>query len=741
LSTLLTQADRLRAHPLYVPGLLLILAGAFTKSAQFPFHFWLPSAMEAPTPVSAYLHSATMVKAGVYLLARLSPALGDTAIWIGTVSVVGAATMLVGGCLALLQSDLKRILAYSTVSALGMLTLLLGIGGQLAVHAAMAYLLGHALYKGALFLVAGALDHETGTRDVDRLGGLGRAMPLTALTAGVAALSMAGLPPLFGFIAKELSYEATLHAPAAGWITAAAVAANILLVAAAGLVGFRLFLGKAVPTPRPAHEAPPSLLLGPVALAGLSIGFGLWPGWGADGLVSAASTSVLGQSTSIHLALWHGLTPALALSAVTLACGIGFYAGRGQLRRAASWSEGTARWGPAGWYELALNGLNGLALGQTRLLQSGNLRYYLMITVATTVGLVGYALVGRGALTVAFSWSDLRFYEAGLAVLILFAILAAVLVKSRLAAIAALGVVGYGVSLIFILFAAPDLAMTQFLVETLTVILFVLVFYHLPESQIVSDNVARWRDAALALAAGTLMTALVLVGTPENYPPISGYFAEHSVRQGHGRNIVNVILVDFRGLDTLGEITVLGVAAVGVYALLKLRRRTDSGETRSDDDGTTRRQDLPITPAEVKQEGPMTSLILRTAARFLLPLLLLFSLYLLFRGHHEPGGGFSGGLVAAAAFVLYRFAFGAEEAKRALPVNPRVLIGAGLLVAAASGSAALLTERPLMTGLWGQVSVPGVGDLDLGTPLLFDVGVYLAVVGVTLSIILPLAEE
>jgi multicomponent Na+:H+ antiporter subunit A len=629
LSALLAQGDQLRSHALYVPALLLILAGAFTKSAQFPFHFWLPAAMEAPTPVSAYLHSATMVKAGVYLLARLSPALGGTDVWVGTVSVVGGATMLVGGWLALAQSDLKRVLAYSTVSALGMLTLLLGLGGQLAVQAAMAFLLGHALYKGALFLVAGALDHETGTRDVDRLGGLGRAMPLTALAAGAAALSMAGLPPLFGFIAKELSYEATLDAPGAGWVTAAAVAANVLLVAAAGLVGLRPFLGKALPTPRPAHEAPPGLLLGPLALAGLGIAFGLWPGWVAEWLVSAASTSVLGQPAGTRLELWHGLTPALALSAVTLAGGVGVYAGRGLLSKAASWWQRAAHWGPAGWYELALNGLNGLALGQTRLLQSGYLRYYLLITVAATVGLAGYALVGRGALEVAFNWSDLRFYEAGLAALILVAVLAAVLLQSRIAAIAALGVVGYGVALIFVLFGAPDLAMTQFLVETLTVILFVLVFYHLPESRLVSDRAARWRDAALALAAGALMTALVLVGTPENYPPISGYFVEYSVSQGHGRNVVNVILVDFRELDTLGEITVLAVAAVGVYALLKFRRRADVareaipagqaperagdgssregtvGEARSDGEGTGPGQDRPVPAAGAGEgEGP-----------------------------------------------------------------------------------------------------------------------------------------
>lgn len=575
LSTLLTQGDRLRAHPLYLPALVLILVGAFTKSAQFPFHFWLPGAMEAPTPVSAYLHSATMVKAGIYLLARLSPALGGTDAWVGILSIVGGATMFVGSWQALVQSDLKRVLAYSTVGALGTLTLLLGLGGPLAAHAAVAYLLGHALYKGTLFLVAGALDHETGTRDADQLSGLRRAMPLTAAAAGLAALSMAGLPPLFGFVAKELSYEAALHAPA-GWAAAAAVIANIPLVAVAALVGIRPFLGQPASTPRPAHEPPASLLLGPLALAGLSVVFGLWPG-GAERLVAAASASVLGQPADVHLSVWHGLTPALALSAATLAGGVGAYAARGPLRRVTARWVGAARWGPAGWYERALKGLDGLAVGLTGVLQSGYLRYYLMITVAATAGLAGYALIGRRGLTVDANWSDLRFYEAGLAVLILLATLAAILLKSRLAAIAALGVVGYGVALVFVLFGAPDLAMTQFLVETLTVILFVLVFYHLPEPRTVSDGAARWRDAALAVAAGAVMTALVLIGTPENYPSISAYFVENSVPRGHGRNVVNVILVDFRGLDTLGEITVLAVAAVGVYALLKLRRGPDGG--------------------------------------------------------------------------------------------------------------------------------------------------------------------
>jgi multicomponent Na+:H+ antiporter subunit A len=644
--------------------------------------------------------------------------------------------------LALTQTDLKRILAYSTVSSLGMLTFLLGLGGPLAVQAAMGLLLAHAFYKGALFFVAGAIDHQTGTRQLDQLGGLGRPMPFMALAAVVAVTSMAGLPPLFGFIAKELFYEATLHAPAAAWATAAAVAANVLVVAAAGLVGVRPFFGQTRGPTREVHEAAPGLLLGPLVLGGLNIACGLWPGWIAEPLVSAASAAVLAQPTSLHLALWHGLTPALALSAVTLAGGLAAYAARGKLLRAARGWESLARFGPAGWYDAGLNGLNWLAVGQTRLLQTGYLRYYLMIVVAAMAGLTGYALVGRGTLAVAFDFSDLRFYEAGLAALILLAAVAAVMLEARLAAIAALGVVGYSISLLYVLFGAPDLAMTQLLVETLTVILFVLVFYHLPASRIVSDRVARWRDAILAAAAGAVMTGLVLVGTPENYQPISEYFEEHSVTRGHGRNVVNVILVDFRALDTLGEITVLSIAAVGVYALLKLRMKADSAsDERHAPSELDALREWPAGKARTDEDAFAASFILRSTTRLMLPLLLLFAVFLLVRGHNDPGGGFSAGLVAAAAFVLYRFAFGAQATKSVLPISPLARIGAGILVAASSGILALLANRPLLTALWGEVNVPGFGPLAVGTPLLFDVGVFVAVVGVTLSIILPLADE
>ena len=573
ISTLLGRGEMVRSDPRYLPILLLILAGACTKSAQVPFHFWLPSAMEAPTPVSAYLHSATMVKAGVYLLARLSPVLSGTEVWYYTVTVVGALTMLLGAILAVLHTDMKRILAYATVSALGTLIVLLGLDTTVSIRAAIVLLFAHALYKGVLFLCAGVVDHVTGSRDVRQLRGLGRSMPTTAAAAGVAALSMIGLPPLFGFISKELLYEAQLQAPrAAPLITAAGVAANILLVAVAGIVGLRPFLGPKTATPTAPHAAPFSLWIGPVLLAALGVVIGLFPETLAGPLVTPAASAVRAAPTESTLALWHGLTPVLALSLLTVACGAGVYSRRGSWRRAAVRFGFVTRWGPQAWYTAALDGLNATARLQTRVLQSGYLRYYLLIISATTLGLAGSALfIGSGSPSLPPN-VDVRFYEWVLAVLILLAAVVAVLSRSRLGAVAALGVVGYSVALIFVLFGAPDLAMTQFMVETLTVILFVLVFSHLPRFALFSNRLAVVRDTGVALALGGLITCIVASGASiQLFPKISQYFIDNSVSLAHGRNIVNVILVDFRGFDTLGEITVLAVAGIGVYALLKLR--------------------------------------------------------------------------------------------------------------------------------------------------------------------------
>lgn len=575
LSVLTSQGDAIRQHTLYLPILFLILVGAFTKSAQFPFHFWLPAAMEAPPPVSAYLHSATMVKAGVYLLARLSPALGGTEAWWYLVTLIGVATMLCGAYLALCGTDLKRILAYSTVSALGVLVMLLGMGTTAAIQAALVFLLAHALYKGALFLVAGAVDHETGARDADRLGGLWRAMPLTATAGILAALSLAGIAPFFGFIGKEMLLEAALGTEARRFLVPVIVLAGAVFVAVACIVTIRVFLGERRPTPRHPHEAPPSLWLGPLLMAGIGLAFGLFSSWVASWGLSPAVSAVLGQRgphEPLQLSLWHGLTPALALSAGSVLLGLAVYVGWNGLRRVNRRLDFLRSHGPAWWYDVALSGLNRLASAQTRLLQSGYLRYYILACLGTTVALTGYALIASVGLSWRFVGPEVRFYEAALAGLLLVAALTAVRSRTRLAAVAALGVVGYGMAIAFILFGAPDLAMTQFAIETLTVILFVLVLYRLPRFAVFSSRWDRIRDAAVALTTGLLVTALVLTAihaaTP---PPVSRYYAEHSVSAAHGRNIVNVILVDFRGFDTLGEITVLAVAGIGVYALVKLR--------------------------------------------------------------------------------------------------------------------------------------------------------------------------
>lgn len=576
-SALLANAEVVRASNLYVPIVLLVLAGAFTKSAQVPFHFWLPGAMEAPTPVSAYLHSATMVKAGVYLLARLSPVLADTKLWIYALSIAGAVTMVAGAYLALRETELKRLLAYLTVSALGMLVLFIGLGSTHSIAAAIGFLLAHALYKGSLFLVAGIIDHETGTRDVNNLGGLRSAMPITATAAVLAAISLAALPPSMGFIGKEMILEAALSAgEIAPIVTIAVMFASILFVAAAGIVAVRPFFGKKLSASKPAHEASAGLWLSPALLAALGIVFGLLPFLVQDSLLRPAVQAIATEPVTLDLALWHGFNLPLALSAVSSACGLAVYAGLNPVLYVLSRLQINSRWGPRHWYSLILAGLNILARRQTELLQSGYLRYYLLIIMVTTLGLAGSKLlVGIDAASFAPNF-DAPFYEWGIACLILLAALAAVLFQSRLAAVAALGVVGYGVALVFIFFGAPDLAMTQFMIETLTVILFVLVFYHLPRFAILSDRFAGVRDALLAVASGALITTIVLIGYGiQLYPKISDYFIENSVPLGHGRNIVNVILVDFRGFDTFGEITVLAVAGIGVYALLKLKPGKD----------------------------------------------------------------------------------------------------------------------------------------------------------------------
>ncbi len=589
-------------HPLYLPILVLLLLGAFTKSAQVPFHFWLPAAMAAPTPVSAYLHSATMVKAGVYILARFHPILGGTIQWETLMIGVGVMTMLAGAIMAMGQRDLKRILAYSTISVLGILTTLLGVGTVLAVEAAVVFLVAHAFYKAALFMVAGNIDHETGTRDVTQLGGLRSLMPVTAITGILASLSKAGSPPMFGFIGKEALYTAKLDIETIGlWLIIGAVIANVLLVAMSLVVAIWPFFGSLRETPKSPHEAPISMLLGPVILAGLGMFVGIIPGAFDQIMGSAMATAILGFPVEMKLKLWHGFSPAsvyvMVLSGVTLATGFVLFKklrpwfthtlelacrlepwGPG-IRRA--WQEGrllhelTCRLeplGPTRAYERLLAGITRSAQGITRLIQSGYLRRYILIIMLAAVGLVSYPLLHSIQPQLSENAWQIRPHEAVVALLTLADAIATVRARYRLTGVAALGVTGLGMALIFVIFGAPDLAITQVMVETLTVILFVLVFYHLPPFIPRSTRRQRFRDLAISIAAGLVMALVVLATASIHLEPVlTDFFSRQSLAAAYGRNIVNVILVDFRALDTLGEITVLAVAGFGVYALLRLK--------------------------------------------------------------------------------------------------------------------------------------------------------------------------
>jgi multicomponent Na+:H+ antiporter subunit A len=570
---LLTRGDMIRGQGLYLPILIMVFLGAFTKSAQVPFHFWLPSAMEGPAPVSAFLHSVTMVKAGVYLLLRLSPILGGTEAWQFSLTLVGAVTMVTGALMALVQTDFKLLLAYSTVNALGTLVFLIGLGTPLSIQAAMVFLVVHALYKGSLFLSAGVVDHETGSRDLSRLKGISRQMPMITGAAVLAAVSMAGLPPILGFVGKELIYESILAASGLRWLFgSAAVVANAVLLAAAGIMIIRPFFASSDDAHPNRQRVTLDLWLGPILPALLGLVLGLFPNLVTISAVSSAVSAVMARPVAMHLALWHGFTPMIALSGLTVICGMVIYLAHTRLRNLARRGAWLAARGPAAWYFWSVEKLKELAGWQTRVLQSGYLHHYVFAIVLTTLALVSFTLIKKGGFQISLGVGDIRLVELVVAILMLAAAFITVWVPSRLGAIVAMGVIGYGLALIFVDFGAPDLAMTQFLIETMTVILFVWVIYRLPKLTGESTRAQRMRNALVALASGTLMTILVLVAlSVQEGSRLAGFFTENSFILAHGRNIVNVIIVDFRGLDTLGEITVLAIAGVGVYTLLKLK--------------------------------------------------------------------------------------------------------------------------------------------------------------------------
>ncbi len=572
ISEIIASGDLIRQHEHYIPILVLVFAGAFTKSAQFPFHFWLPNAMAAPTPVSAYLHSATMVKGGIYLLARLHPTLAGTPEWAWTLTVVGAITAVWGAVLSVRATDLKVALAWTTVMALGTLTLFLGSEAQIGLAAAITFLLVHALYKCALFLVVGNLDHEAGTREVGLLGGLRRAMPWTAASAFVAALSMSGFPPFLGFLGKELKYEGALAVASEPWLAAgAAVLANALMVAMAGVLAIRPFFGPKGATPREAHEAPFPMLAGPLAMGALGLALGLMPPIVGAGLIAPAVQAMVPESVDLTFAMFHGITAPLLLSVLTVTLGVIAYRLRDKLRRVIDAFVGALPITGDGSYRRVVGWIADGAEGLTRILQTGRLRTYLASSFAVIAATLAYVLLRNGLPPLDLDASGVPFHKWGVVALIAAGVVTVLLAKTRLVAVCALGLVGAGVALIFVLYGAPDVAITQLMVDILVVAILGLVLPRLPRYEAADGTKRRFRlvDATIATAFGLVMATLLLgvasVGVDRE---ITAFYEANSVPGALGRNIVNVILVDFRAFDTMGEVVVLAVAGLAAWALL-----------------------------------------------------------------------------------------------------------------------------------------------------------------------------
>jgi multicomponent Na+:H+ antiporter subunit A len=558
-------------HAAYPAILTLVAIGAFTKSAQFPFHFWLPNAMAGPAPVSALLHSATMVKAGVFLLARLNPILGGTDAWFFLLTSVGSITMVWNALLALRQDDLKKILAYSTTSVLGALVMLIGIGDPEAIQAAMVLLLAHGLYKGALFMAAGAIDHESGERRVDALGGLAKLMPFTFFASALAAFSNAGFPPMLGFIAKEYLYKAKIaHPDFLMPLLALTLVANMCLFAVAWLVGFRPFLGKKKETPKAAHEVPWSMRVGPVVLALAGLIFGLNPGLIDQALIAPAKSAVMGSAFDVELKLYSGINLPLALSAVTLLGGV-------VMIRLYPWWRTVKLPLPAAddVFERLLAGILALADRLTKLSQNGRLHRYVTTVVLAISAFFGVTLWRSSGDPGLARIANAHLHEWILVLAIGASAVMTTLAKSRIVALLCAGGAGLGVALVFAFYSAPDLALTQLLIETLTVILFALAFHRLPAFHRYSTKLKRSRDAIIAGVFGLIMAGLTLIASNTQAPShVANFFREASLPDGKGRNVVNVILVDFRALDTFGEIVVLGVGVLAILIMLRSNKPT-----------------------------------------------------------------------------------------------------------------------------------------------------------------------
>ena len=724
LSVILQNRELIQASPYYLPALVLILLGCFTKSAQFPFHFWLPHAMAAPTPVSAYLHSATMVKAGLFLMARMWPVLAGTEAWFYIVATIGLLTMLIGAVIALFKDDLKALLAFSTVSHLGLVTMLLGFGTKIAVVAAIFHIINHATFKAALFMTAGIVDHETGTRDIKRLGGLRHLMPLTFTIGTIAALSMAGIPPLNGFLSKEMMLEETVHTV---WRNSHYLVPGLALLAAifSAAYSFRfvshVFLGpERDDYPAHPHDPPVGLWLAPAFLVVLVVLIGLNSAAIVGPLVAVVSSAVIGDEKLPYysLKLWHGFTPALYMSIVATFGGLFLLALH---RRGETVWNALPRPEAKIIFDAVIGALTAASRWITDELHNGVISRYAIILIAFTVGLGYYAFAtGTIGLETRVPLEAPIIPIIGWLCLIVATMGIMWFHRNRLLSLVLIGVVGLIVSMAFNYLSAPDLALTQISVEVVTMILLLLSLNFLPtETPWDSSAARRWRDAAISVVAGLgtggLIYALMLRDFA--FPTISEFHLANSYKGGGGTNVVNVILVDFRGFDTFGEIIVLGIAALIIFALTEAVL------------GTSVRAYLLNRKPHWPQSGDSHPLMMVVATRVMMPIALMVGAYIFFRGHNQPGGGFIAGLVVAIAFLMQYMASGYTWAIERQRFYYHGTIGWGVLIAAATGLGAWFNERPFLTSDFGYLHWPPLEEFEWATAMLFDTGVFLAVLG------------
>jgi multicomponent K+:H+ antiporter subunit A len=732
LSVILTQKDAIQASDWYLPALILILLGCFTKSAQFPFHFWLPHAMAAPTPVSAYLHSATMVKAGIFLMARMWPVLAGTDAWFYLVATTGLVTMVMAAKIALFKDDLKALLAYSTVSHLGLITMLLGFGTKQAAAVAVFHIINHATFKASLFMAAGIIDHAAHTRDLKRLGGLRTVMPITFALSTLAALSMAGIPPLNGFLSKELMLEEAAHTAWYGnpWVVGvlATIGAVFSVAYSFRFIGHTFFGPVRDDYPSAPHDPGFGLYAAPAFLVALVVIIGFVPMTSAAWLVNAATGAVTGDVASVKIVHWHGLyAPALWMSLAAVGGGLVLLGAHARLMRV--WNA-VPRPEAKPMFDAAMGAFARLSRRVTDALHDGAISRYLGIGTVTIAVLAYWAFdTGTHAPGTRALMPITPVPALGWFALVLATVAIVVFHRNRLLTLVLMGIIGLMISVAFAFFSAPDLALTQISVEVATIILMLLALNFLPKRTPAESGVPRraWNMVvAVTAGAGVAALSFALMTREFAFPTISEFHIANSKPGGGGTNIVNVILVDFRGYDTYGEIVVLGIAALVIYALTEALLRSGPANDRL----------LSWRPDQARA-GDRHPMMLVVATRLILPIALMVGVFIFLRGHNQPGGGFIAGLVVSIAFIMQYMASGFAWTAARQRLDYHAVIAAGVLIAGATGIGSWLAGLPFMTTGFDYFTFPPLEEFELATAAIFDLGVFLTVLG---SVLLALAS-